>query len=117
SAAIAVERAGDLQDADLDIHRQRIAADRDVGRIDAAARGGQYSKRVKNAAGTRFGDRVVQVVDIVGVVAGAADHGVGPSAAVQDISAGAAAERVGIRVAGEGVVEGAADEILDRVIG
>jgi hypothetical protein len=52
------------------------------------------------AFGAVLGDHVAGVVDDVGVVAGAADHGVGACAAVQRVGRGVAGERVVQRIAG-----------------
>ncbi len=50
--------------------------------------------------GGTLGDHVTDVVDDIGVVAGAADQGVGACAAVQRVVGGAAGDDVVQRVAG-----------------
>ena len=64
----------------LDIGSER-KADRRLHRVDAVVE--------------RFRDHVANVVDDVGIVAGTAQHGVGARAAVEDIGAVTADERVG----------------------
>ena len=53
-----------------------------------------------------LGDRIAGVVDVIGVVAGASDHGVGTKAAVQDIVSSIASQNVVQPVAGSVEITG-----------
>ena len=74
-------------------------ADRRLNRIGAFVRG--------------LGHDVAGVVDHIGIVAGAADQGVGARSAIERVVAGAAGQHVGAGVAGQGVVERRAGQVLE----
>jgi hypothetical protein len=94
----AVARRGD--DGLFDVRRQRVAGgagEGDPDEIEAFANG--------------FRDDVAGDVDLVLVVAAAADERVAAGAADQRVVAGETAEDVGCGVAGEAVVEFVADDV------
>src|SRR5258708_251493 len=51
-----------------------------------------------------FADHIAGVVDVIGVVAGAADHGVGARAAVERVVAGKPNQRIGATIADQVIV-------------
>ena len=86
--ADAADRGIPHQDEVLDIAVEHIAGQRGANRIDTAG----------------IGDGVAGIIDGIDVV---------PSAAIHRVRAGTAIDHVGVVVAGEAVVMGAADEIFD----
>ena len=103
AVAGAVDVAAAGQGQVLDIGAERVA-DRRLHRVGAAAYAGAFRRHVAG------------VVDHVGVVAGAADHGVGACAAVEGVVTRTAVERIRARACGDDVGAGAAvdDEAAGR---
>ena len=87
-------RVGEDQILDLTLRVNRVS------KIEANRR----EDRIDAAVGVAFVDDVAGIVDTVGVVAPRAEHKIGSGAAVDDVVALVAEERVG---------EGAADKVLD----
>src|SRR5262249_22100224 len=85
--AVQPQTGRDIDQSGLYIRRERVIAHRDEDRVPAFVR--------------QLDDDIAEVVDMIGVAAAPADHGVGPGVAEQGIVAAATVE---------GVVAGAADQ-------
>src|SRR5262249_27602433 len=108
-----------------DVVAQDVARSVDVGRagqrqvLDEVRQDeGDGAVHLVGAFAVELDDRIVAVVDRVGVVAGAADHGVGERPAVELVGAGVADEHVGELVAGGAEAAGPGQgHVLDAGIG
>jgi hypothetical protein len=109
-AAVAGDRVGEAVAGAVDV---AAAGQRQVLDIGADGVGDRRLHRV-GARVEHLRHHVADVVDDIGVVAEAADHGVGAGAAVEDVVAAVAGDRVGEAVTGAADVGGATQgQVLD----